>query len=133
MLHRAIIGTFERFIGILIENYAGKFPFWLAPTQIMIVNITDDINEYALKVFGELKKKNFRVKIDLENHQLNYKLKKYSKLKIPVICIIGNQEKEECSVSLRFFGDNKTQKCKLDEIEDTLKNNFVYLDINNKW
>ncbi len=133
MLHRAIIGTFERFIGILIENYAGKFPFWLAPTQIMIVNITDDINEYALKVFGELKKKNFRVKIDLENHQLNYKLKKYSKLKIPVICIIGNQEKEECSVSLRFFGDNKTQKCQLDEFEETLKNNFVYLDINNKW
>ena len=133
MLHRAIIGTFERFIGILIENYAGKFPFWLAPTQIMIVNITDDINEYALKVFDELKKKNFRVKIDLENHQLNYKLKKYSKLKIPVICIIGNQEREENSVSLRFLGDNKTQKCQLDEFEETLKNNFVYLDINNKW
>jgi threonyl-tRNA synthetase len=133
MLHRAIIGTFERFIGIIIENYAGKFPFWLAPVQIMIVNITDSINEYAIKIFDECKRKNFRVKIDLENHKLSYKLKKYSDLKIPVICIIGHEEKEENSVSLRFFGDNKQQKCSVDKLEETLKNNFMYLDINNKW
>jgi threonyl-tRNA synthetase len=129
MLHRAIIGTFERFIGILIENYAGNLPFWLAPTQIVVVNITDEVNDYASMVFEKLKNQGFKVILDLENNQLSYKLKKYSKLKIPAICIIGNNEKASDSVSLRFFGDNKTGECKLDEIHATLEKTFNYLGV----
>jgi threonyl-tRNA synthetase len=128
MLHRAIIGTFERFIGILIENFAGNFPFWIAPVQIAIINVTNAVDEYATEVFEEAKKHNLRVKIDLENHTLNFKLKKYSKLKIPVICVIGNEEKEEKSVSLRFFGSNQIKKCKLQDFTQELKNNFIFFE-----
>ena len=133
MLHRAIIGTFERFIGILIENFAGNFPFWLAPVQIVIINVTNAVDNYAKEVYSEILSKNLRVKIDLENDTLNSKLRKYSKLKTPVICVVGNDEKSEKSISLRFFGSNATKKCKLEELLITLKNNFIFLSVEDKW
>jgi threonyl-tRNA synthetase len=125
MLHRAIIGTFERFIGILIENYAGNFPFWLAPTQIVVLNVTNTVDDYAKKVYEKLKSDQLRVEIDLENNQLSYKLKKYSKLKIPVICIIGAEEKEKEEVAFRFFGSHDTIKVSLNEVDKLLKEKFM--------
>ena len=128
MLHRAIIGTFERFIGILIENYAGNFPFWLAPTQLVVVNVTNTVDDYAKKVYEVFKSCGFRTEIDLENNQLSYKLKKYSKLKIPVICIIGADEKEKGEVAFRFFGSNDTAKMPLNEAEKVLREKFMLSD-----
>lgn len=126
MLHRAIIGTFERFIGILIENCIGNFPFWLAPIQIVIINVTNTIDAYAKEVFSKAKALNLRAKLDLENSTINFKLKKYSKLKIPVICVIGEKEKEKSSVSLRFFGSSILKECSLKDLHSELKNNFNF-------
>ncbi len=128
MLHRAIIGTFERFIGILIENYGGNFPFWLAPTQIMIVNVTNTVDDYASNVYEKLQLMGARVEIDLENNQLSYKLKKYSKLKIPIICIIGSEEKEKNELAFRFFGSNQTVKIGFDDVQirDVVKEKFNF-------
>lgn len=134
MLHRAIIGTFERFIGILIENYAGNFPFWLAPLQIMIVNVTNQVDQYAKNIYEIILKKtykdkngfskNLRIDIDLSNEQLNYKLKKYSGLKIPLIIILGEKEVENKEISLRFFGNQKTMNCKIEDFEKIIEENF---------
>jgi len=128
MLHRAIIGTFERFIGILIENYGGNFPFWLAPTQIMIVNVTNTVDDYANNIYEKLQLMGARVEIDLENNQLSYKLKKYSKLKIPIICIIGSEEKEKNELAFRFFGSNQTVKIGFDDVQirDIVKEKFNF-------
>lgn len=131
MLHRAIIGTFERFIGILIENFKGSFPFWLSPLQIMIINVTNKVDDYAYEIFDYISKqtykdknsvdKNFRAQIDLSNEQLNYKLKKYSALKIPVTIILGEKEVENQEISLRFFGSQKTLNCKKEEFQKIIE------------
>ncbi|MBM5782648.1 MAG: threonine--tRNA ligase [Pelagibacterales bacterium] len=105
MLHRAILGSFERFIGILIENYAGKFPLWLAPIQIVVATITNDSDEYAKKVISELKASGFRVEGDLDSQKISYKIREHSLKKVPYILALGKKEAENNSVSVRKLGE----------------------------
>ena len=106
MLHRAILGSFERFIGIMIENYAGRFPMWLAPVQIMVAPITSDANPYAESVALALKAAGLRVDTDLRNEKINYKVREHSLAKVPVIAVVGRREAEEGNVALRFLGSD---------------------------
>jgi len=101
MLHRAILGSFERFIGILIEHYGGAFPFWLAPTQAIVINITDKQSSYSLKVSDSLKKIGFRVESDLRKEKIAYKIRHHSMQKVPYLLIVGDKEIKEKGVSLR--------------------------------
>lgn len=114
MLHRAIVGSIERFIGILIENYNGVFPFWLAPCQIAIVTVSQKFDQYANKVY-ELLNNNFRVQIDNSAETLMYKVRKYSKLKIPKIIVLGQKEMDENSIGIRSIGSNITETIPLDQ------------------
>ncbi len=104
MLHRAVFGTFERFMGILIENYAGAFPMWLAPTQVAIATITPKADAYAEKVAARLRAKGIRVELDLRHEKINYKVREHSHMKVPVIAVIGMNEAEEEKLALRRFG-----------------------------
>jgi threonyl-tRNA synthetase len=101
MLHRAILGSLERFIGILIEEYAGNFPLWLAPVQVVVLNITDKQAEYAEQVRRELEKQGFRVKLDLRNEKIGFKIRDHSIQRIPYQVIIGDKELENQAVTLR--------------------------------
>ncbi|WP_303828142.1 threonine--tRNA ligase [Asticcacaulis taihuensis] len=104
MLHRAILGSFERFIGIMIENYAGRFPLWLAPIQVVVAPITSDANPYAETVVEALRKAGLRVEADLRNEKINYKVREHSLAKVPVIAVVGRKEAETGEVALRFLG-----------------------------
>lgn len=106
MLHRAILGSFERFIGILIEHYAGKFPVWLAPTQVVIATITTDVSDYATQIYNELKQLGVRVEFDDRNEKISYKVREHSHKKIPYILAVGKQEAEEKTVAVRKLGGN---------------------------
>jgi threonyl-tRNA synthetase len=109
ILHRAIFGSFERFIGILIENYAGKFPIWLAPIQGLICGITNQQDEYVLEITHKLKEEGFRFEADLESEKVNYKIRKYSLQKIPFIIIVGEEEKKNNTISVRTLGSNNNE------------------------
>jgi threonyl-tRNA synthetase len=104
MLHRAIFGSLERFIGILLENYAGALPFWLAPLQIVVATITSDADDYAREVVAELRLAGLRAEADLRNEKINYKVREHSLAKVPVILAAGKREVAERSVALRRFG-----------------------------
>ena len=106
LLHRAILGTFERFIGILIEHHGGHFPLWLAPVQIAITTITDQADDYAEKIKSELDRCNYRSILDKSGEKINYKIRKHSLQKIPVLVILGKEEQENTSVSIREFSSN---------------------------
>ena len=108
MIHRAIIGSFDRFIGILIENYAGKFPFWLAPVQIAIASVTEEVSEYASEVQNILEEKDFRTVLDVKNEKITYKIREHSMQKIPAIIILGKKEQEDKTISIRTLGSNDT-------------------------
>ena len=101
MLHRALFGSLERFIGILIENYAGKFPFWISPLQTVVIPISEDFEEYAKKVHNEVKKMGISCEVDLKNHNLNYKIREHSLKKIPLLLICGKKEVDSNSVTIR--------------------------------
>ena len=115
LLHRAVLGSFERFIGIMLENYGGNLPFWLAPTQVVIATITDAANKYAVTLFNLLKSKDIRVKLDNRNEQISYKIREHSLLKVPHILIVGTKEVEENKVSIRSFGSEKTISMSVEE------------------
>jgi threonyl-tRNA synthetase len=104
MLHRAVLGSFERFIGILIENYAGAFPLWLSPVQVVVATITSDADAYALEVTERLKDAGLRVEADLRNEKINYKVREHSVGKVPVLAVVGRREAEEGTVALRRLG-----------------------------
>ena len=106
MLHRAILGSFERFIGIMIENYAGRFPLWLAPVQVVVATITSDADDYARQAAAQLKAAGLRVETDLRNEKINYKVREHSVAKTPVIAVVGRQEAETGQVALRFLGSD---------------------------
>jgi threonyl-tRNA synthetase len=110
MLHRAIIGTFERFIGILIEHYAGKFPLWLAPVQAAVATIVSDADGYALEVAAKLEAAGIRVETDLRNEKINYKVREHSLAKVPLLLVVGKREAEEGTVALRRLGSDEHQK-----------------------
>jgi threonyl-tRNA synthetase len=110
MLHRAIIGTFERFIGILIEHYAGKFPLWLAPVQAVVATIVSDADDYAKEVAAKLSAAGIRVETDLRNEKINYKVREHSLAKVPLLLVVGKREAEEGSVAIRRLGSDEHQK-----------------------
>jgi len=110
MLHRAILGTFERFIGILIEHYAGKFPLWLAPWQAVVATIVSDADDYAAEVLAALKAAGIRAETDLRNEKINYKVREHSLTKVPYMLVLGRREAEERTVALRPLGDGGDQR-----------------------
>ena len=115
ILHRAILGTFERFIGILIESCAGKFPLWLAPVQMVIAPITNDFDDYVLEIVAKLKAQGFRAEADLANEKINSKIRQHSLKKVPYILAIGRREKESGAVAVRKFGEEGQKTMALDD------------------
>ncbi|MDC0660711.1 threonine--tRNA ligase [Leisingera sp. SS27] len=118
MLHRATLGSFERFIGILIEEHAGKLPFWLAPRQVVVASITSDADDYVQEVVAELKKAGVRAEADIRNEKINYKVREHSVGKVPVILAVGHREVEERTVSVRRLGEKQT---KVESLENVTK------------
>lgn len=115
MLHRALFGSLERFTGIMIEHYAGKFPFWMAPLQVVVATITSDGDEYAKEVCAALKKAGIRAELDLRNEKINYKVREHSVKKVPVMLVIGKREAAERTVAIRRLGQDKQEVLALDE------------------
>jgi len=115
MIHRAVLGSFERFIGVLIENYAGKLPLWLAPNQITICTITSDINDYAKKIHKQLKELNIRSKLDLRNEKISYKIREHSNAKVPNIIVLGKNEAASDIVTVRKLGSSDNFSYSLQE------------------
>ena len=120
MLHRACLGSFERFIGILIENFAGRLPFWLAPRQVVVAAIVSDANDYCENVVNVLKAKGIRAETDLRNEKINYKVREHSVSKIPVILACGMKEISDNTVSVRRLGEKQTTIEQLDKILEQL-------------
>ncbi|MFI4984121.1 MAG: threonine--tRNA ligase [Rickettsiales bacterium] len=121
MIHRAILGTLERFIGILIEQHAGHFPLWLAPTQVMITTITSDIDNYAVEVNELLKANGIRSEVDLENEKIGYKVRKHSLAKTPIIVTVGKSEAAKREVSIRRLGSEQQEILDINEFLHKLK------------
>ncbi|MDO7844484.1 threonine--tRNA ligase [Sphingomonas immobilis] len=121
MLHRAILGTFERFLGILIEHHAGRFPLWLAPVQAVVATIVSDADGYAAEVAEKLKAAGLRVETDVRNEKINYKVREHSLAKVPNLLVVGKREAEEGTVALRQLGSERQQVLKLDEVIAMLK------------
>jgi threonyl-tRNA synthetase len=115
MLHRAVLGTFERFLGILIENFAGAFPMWLAPVQVVVATITEDASGYAREAAAALKAAGLRVELDLRNEKINYKIREHSLQKVPVIAVVGRAEAADRRLALRRFGSQAQSVVSLDE------------------
>lgn len=115
MLHRAVFGTFERFIGLLIEHYAGKLPFWLAPVQVVVATITSEADDYAHETAAMFEASGLRVDLDTRNEKINYKVREHSHAKVPVIAVVGAREAEEKKVSLRRLGQKAQEVVDRDE------------------
>jgi threonyl-tRNA synthetase len=115
MIHRAICGSMERFLGILTENFAGHFPLWLAPVQVVVTTITSDADDYAEKVKAKLLAAGLRVETDLRNEKINYKVREHSLAKVPVILVCGRREAEEGTVNIRRLGEKDQKSLTLDE------------------
>ena len=120
MLHRATLGSFERFIGILIENWEGKLPFWLAPRQVVVASITSEADDYVNEVVAKLAAAGVRAEADVRNEKINYKVREHSVGKVPVILAVGGREVEERTVSVRRLGEKQTSMATLDEIVASL-------------
>jgi threonyl-tRNA synthetase len=129
MLHRAILGSFERFIGILIENFAGKLPFWLAPRQVVVASIVSDADEYVAEVTEKLRAAGLRAEADVRNEKINYKVREHSVGKVPVILAIGQREVADRTVSVRRLGETQTQTVALDAIVATLASDALPPDL----
>jgi len=121
MLHRAILGSFERFIGILIEHYAGRFPFWLSPLQVVVATITNESDNYALEVMAAMEAVGLYAEADLRNEKINYKIREHSHAKVPVIIVVGQQEAKNSTVALRWLGGKDQEVLALQEAVDRLK------------
>ena len=114
MLHRAILGSVERFLGVLIENYAGRFPFWLAPRQVVVASIVSEADHYVSEVVSALKDAGIRAEADVRNEKINYKVREHSVGRVPVILALGKREVEERTVSMRRLGDNRSDVMSLE-------------------
>jgi threonyl-tRNA synthetase len=115
MIHRALFGSLERFCGILIEHYAGHFPLWLAPAQIVVATITDEADDYAHEVLRKLRQAGLRAEVDLRNEKISYKVREHSVTKVPVIMVVGKREAEEQTVAIRRLGGKAQDLKPLDE------------------
>ena len=129
MLHRAILGSMERFLGVLIESYAGHFPLWLAPVQAMVCTIVSDADAYAAEVRQQLQSAGLAAETDLRNEKINYKVREHSVSKIPVLLVVGKREAEENTVSVRRLGSQKQVVMKLDEAVSALADEAVPPDL----
>ena len=129
MIHRAMFGSLERFTGILIENFAGHFPLWLSPLQVMVCTIVSDADAYALDVVAALKAAGLRVDVDLRNEKINYKVREHSLTKIPVMLVVGKREAEERKVSMRRLGSQNQTVMTLEEAVAALKDEAVPPDL----
>ena len=124
MIHRAVLGSFERFIGILIENYAGKLPFWLAPQQVVVASIISEVDDYSIEILELLKKEGIRAEVDLRNEKISYKVRDHSSKKVPIILAIGKNEMSDKTVSMRRIGSKETNVLQLDDaINEIVKAN----------
>jgi threonyl-tRNA synthetase len=121
MLHRAILGSFERFLGVLIEHYAGRFPLWLAPVQAVVATITQDADAYAGRVLAAAQSAGLRVEADLRNEKINYKVREHSLAKVPVLLVVGKREAEAGNVALRRLGGEAQEVLALDDAIHRLK------------
>lgn len=121
MLHRAILGTFERFIGILIEHHAGRFPLWLSPVQAVVATIVSDADDYAHQVAAELRAAGLRVETDLRNEKINYKVREHSLAKVPNLLVVGKREADEGTVALRQLGSDRQQVLTLAAVVEQLQ------------
>ena len=126
MLHRALFGSLERFIGILIEHYAGKLPLWLAPLQVVVLPIAPEFDNYAKKIYEQFTKAGINAEVDLKNQKINYKIREHSLSKVPLLLICGGKEMKESSVTIRTLGSQKQETISLDQAikKISLKNNF---------
>jgi len=113
MLHRALFGSLERFIGILIEHYAGKLPFWITPLQAMIIPVSDEFNDYAKQVYNQIKEAGINCKTDLKNHNLNYKIREHSLSKVPLLLICGKKEVDSNTITIRRLDSKKQETMEL--------------------
>jgi threonyl-tRNA synthetase len=129
MIHRAICGSMERFLGILIENYAGHFPLWLAPTQIMVCTITSEADAYAVEVTKALKAAGLRAESDLRNEKINYKVREHSVTKVPVILVVGKREMDEKAVNMRRLGSQEQKSMTLADALHALKSEATPPDL----
>jgi threonyl-tRNA synthetase len=129
MVHRAICGSMERFIGILIEHYAGNFPLWLAPVQAVVTTITSEADEYAKQVVEAARRAGLRVEIDLRNEKINYKVREHSLAKVPVLLVVGKKEAAERTVSIRRLGSDGQRVMGLDAALDALAEEAVAPDV----
>ncbi|CCG40453.1 threonine--tRNA ligase [Magnetospirillum molischianum] len=120
MLHRAILGSFERFIGILIENFSGRFPMWLAPVQVVVTTIVSDADDYAREVQAALRAVGLRAELDLRNEKINYKVREHSVAKVPVLLVVGKREAENRAVAIRRLGGSDQEIVALDQAVATL-------------
>ena len=115
MLHRALFGSLERFIGILIEHYAGKLPIWLAPLQVVVLPIAPEFDDYAKKIFKQCTKEGINTEVDLRNQKINYKIREHSLSKVPLLLICGEKELKKNSVTIRKLGSEKQETLSLNK------------------
>ena len=125
MMHRAILGSFERFIGILIENYSGKLPLWLAPTQLSILTVTEEVGDYASDLKEKLENINLRVELDSRNEKIGYKIREHSKAKVPLMAVIGKEEMSAGTISIRNLRENETNTYTIEDALEMLSTDSV--------
>ena len=129
MLHRAILGSLERWIGILIEQYSGRMPLWLAPIQVTICSITNNTNDYILKINKDLDKVGIRNEIDLRNEKIGYKIREHSSNAVPIIIVIGNKEQETKTVAVRYLGSKNQENLDLETFIENIKRKCLPPDL----
>jgi len=115
MLHRAVLGTLERFIGIMVESYAGKLPVWLAPVQCVVATVTGTADDYAVEVHKQLLEAGVRAELDIRNEKINYKVREHSVQKVPALFVVGAREAEEKTVAIRRLGSKAQNVVQLDQ------------------
>tara|TARA_Y100000385_G_scaffold205639_1_gene213043 strand:+ start:1915 stop:3846 length:1932 start_codon:yes stop_codon:yes gene_type:complete len=127
MIHRAVLGSFERFIGVLIENYSGKLPFWLSPIQVVVATIISDVDDYAEEIIDALEDAGIRCHLDLRNEKISYKVREHSSKKVPIILVVGKNEKNDRTVSIRRIGSNDTKVLDLKTVKKQIydENNIL--------
>ena len=134
MLHRVIFGSIERFIGILIEHFAGAFPLWLAPVQMNVIPVNNEYHlEYAKEVFAKLNEAGFRAELDERNEKLSYKMRESQTKKIPFTLVLGDKEKDSKTITYRIHGSNESITMDLDEfiskVKENVKNKTISYDL----
>ena len=125
MLHRAILGSLERFIGILIEQHAGALPVWLAPEQVVVLNITDAQADYAQEIAKTLQKQGLRVQLDLRNEKITYKIREHSMQKVPYFIVVGDKEKADGTIAVRARGNQNLGVMSLDDFSQKISQDIA--------